>query len=188
MKKTLKLFFFSMVCVMALALIASCDKDNAGESTSTSGSESTARYVDLGFPSGTLWKSVNETNPNDEYNFYTYDEAKATFGGQLPTQEQFRELLSLCTYTWDNVKKGVNFVSTINGKSIFLPAAGFRNCGSGSVEEGVGSWGYYWSSSTEIYDSRSKCYLRFFPGSSGVNGSVNACEGCCGYSVRLVLE
>ncbi|HJJ45480.1 MAG TPA: hypothetical protein O0Y17_00165 [Methanocorpusculum sp.] len=45
-----------------------------------------AGYVDLGLPSGTLWKDKNESG-----GFYTYDEAMKAFGNNLPTMEQFEE-------------------------------------------------------------------------------------------------
>ncbi len=44
------------------------------------------QYVDLGLPSGTKWKSVNEAG--DENGFYTYDEAIKAFGNKLPTKKQ----------------------------------------------------------------------------------------------------
>ena len=43
-----------------------------------------------------------------------------------------------------NGVKGRTFTSTINGNSIFLPAAGFRD---GVYIGAEGSYGYYWSSS-----------------------------------------
>ena len=56
-------------------------------------------YVDLGLPSGTKWKNMNETNADDDYDFYTYDEAVRVFGDSLPNYKQFRELLTYCTWT-----------------------------------------------------------------------------------------
>ena len=47
-------------------------------------------YVDLGLPSGTLWKGKNEGG------WYTYEEAISMFGNLLPTKEQFEELIN----TW----------------------------------------------------------------------------------------
>ena len=129
-------------------------------------------FVDLGLPSGTLWKNLNETNPNDDHDFYTYDEAVKKYGDQLPTKAQLRELKDKCTWTWDTRKKGYNLVGP-NGNSIFLPAAGYRGC-DGSVS-GVGSNGDCWSStpdgsdyawclsfdSREVYTSNGgRCYGR----------------------------
>ena len=83
-----KLLFFSMMCLMALG-IANCDKDSTGTGTSGGGGGITpAGYVDLGLPSGTLWKDKNE-----EGGFYTYDQAVSKFGNKLPTKDLVRKKL-----------------------------------------------------------------------------------------------
>ena len=46
-------------------------------------------YVDLGLPSGTLWRNSNE---GGDYARYTYDEAISRFGNKLPTKQQLEEL------------------------------------------------------------------------------------------------
>ena len=128
-----------------------------------------SEYVDLGLPSGTLWKSKNEKGM-----YYTYDEAVSQFGDKLPTREQFAEL-QFCTWTWNG--KG-DVVKGDNGNSIVLPAAGYRDC-NGDVSY-VGTRGYFWSS-TPI-DSDFAWYLFF--DSSGVNMYYS--YRCDGQSVRLV--
>ena len=45
------------------------------------------QYVDLGLPSGTLWKAENEIAGH-----YTYEEAVVKFESKLPTKEQWEEL------------------------------------------------------------------------------------------------
>ena len=50
--------------------------------------------VDLGLPSGTLWKDKNE-----EGGFYTYEQAMSKFGDKLPTKEQFKELKNKCQWS-----------------------------------------------------------------------------------------
>ena len=45
-------------------------------------------YVDLGLPSGTLWKNANEGGDDA---LYTYDEAVSMFGDKLPTKEQLKK-------------------------------------------------------------------------------------------------
>lgn len=94
-------------------------------------------YIDLGLPSGTKWNGKNEDG------FYEYDEAVSKFGKKMPTKEQLEELKDKCNWIWDANKKGYIVVGP-NGKSIFLPAAGYRSC-DGAVG-GVGSIGVYWSS------------------------------------------
>lgn len=127
-------------------------------------------YVDLGLPSGTLWKSKNEKGM-----YYTYDEAVSQFGDNLPSREQFEELKAFCTWEWNG--KGY-VVKGDNGNSIVLQAAGYRDCIGDVVA--VGTYGYYWSSTP--YDSVNAWYLYFF--SSEVN--MNSNNRCYGLSVRLV--
>ncbi len=127
-------------------------------------------YVDLGLPSGAMWK-----NKNEEGGFYTYDEAMSKFKNDLPTEEQLIELKDKCTWTWmDNGYK----VMGPNGNSIFLPAAGYRFC-DGSVGR-VGWNGYYWSSTPG--GSKFAWYLYFNSGSV----SMYSYSRCNGLFVRLV--
>lgn len=98
-----------------------------------------SEYVDLGLPSGTLWKSKNEKGM-----YYTYDEAISQFGNKLPTREQFAELQAFCTWTWNG--KGY-VVKGDNGNFITLPAAGRHTCDGDVV--GVGMYGFFWSSTPD---------------------------------------
>ena len=79
------------------------------------------------------------------------DAARANWGGswRMHTDAELTELREQCTWTWttQNGVKGYKVTSKKSGytnKSIFLPAAGCRN---GSLLDGAGSYGYYWSSS-----------------------------------------
>ena len=64
----------------------------------------------------------------------------------MPTKAEQYELLTKCTWTWTTVNgvKGCKVTSKQNGKSIFLPAAGFKDYSS-TTDAGV--YGDYWSSS-----------------------------------------
>lgn len=159
-------------------MLAACEKlaaELVGKTvgrTTSSYTASTSDYVDLGLPSGTLWKNTNEGGDNA---LYTFDEAKSNFGNQLPTKQQLEELQNKCTWTWeDNGYK----VTGPNGNSITLPAAGYRYC-DGDVDF-VGMHGDYWSS-TPI-NSDDAWYLYFDSGEVGMYGS----RRCYGQSVRLV--
>lgn len=77
----------------------------------------------MGLPSGTLWKDRNETIGDN--NFFTYCRARIMFGNELPTSEQFRELIDKCQWSWTG--SGYK-VTGPNGNHIFLPAAGSRDC------------------------------------------------------------
>lgn len=118
-----KLLF--LMCLMALTMQA----------------QEEIQYVDLGLPSGTLWKDANEQS--GLYSLYKYEQAVSEFGNRLPTKAQFSELLEECRWTWYG---GGYRVTGSNGVSIILPAAGFRNV-NGYICM-VGSEGYYWSSTS----------------------------------------
>lgn len=129
-------------------------------------------FVDLGVPSGTLWKNKNETGGHD--GFYSYYEAMEAFGDDLPTKEQFEELKSSCNWTWTG--NGYK-VTGPSGASITLPAAGSRD---GSFVDRVGSYGYYWSSTPNGSDDA--YYLNF----SSDHCYVYYSRRHYGFSVRLV--
>ena len=130
-------------------------------------------YVDLGLPSGTLWKNANEGGDDALYN---YDEAVRKFGNKLPTWKQLEELKNKCTWTWTG--NGYK-VTGPNGNSIYLPAAGYRHCNGGV--DNVGTYGDYWSSTP--YGSDTACHLYFWD-----SGKAYIYYGsrCGGQSVRLV--
>ncbi len=113
------------------------------------------------------------------------DAATANWGGiwRMPTYEEQQELIKECTWAWTTLN-GVNGYRVMgpNGKSIFLPAAGYR---SGSDLNDAGSLGnYYWSSS--LYsDSPYFAYdLRFDLDYCGWGNSGR----CYGLSVRPVCS
>lgn len=133
-------------------------------------------YVDLGLPSGTLWKNSNEGGDNAHY---AYDEAVRKFGSRLPTKAQFEELKDKCTWTW--MGNGYK-VTGPNGNSITLPAAGIRVY-TGEVVD-LGKNGSYWSSTP--YDSEFAWNLIFNSEGMGVDFYYRSLEQS-GESVRLVM-
>ena len=77
------------------------------------------------------------------------DAATTILGAQfrMPTIVQIKELLDYCSRQWTQVNEVKGTMATgPNGNSIFLPAAGYRNSGNGSLDN-VGSYGNYWSAS-----------------------------------------
>lgn len=131
-------------------------------------------FVDLGLPSGTLWKDKNE-----EGGFYTYEQAINKFGDRLPTKEQFEELKNKCRWSWNG--SGYK-VTGPNGNSIVLSASGHRFCD--GVVHGVGSYGNYWSLTITIDGSDRVWSLGF--NSGGVYMFDNT--RCVGQSARLVQD
>ena len=79
------------------------------------------------------------------------DPATANWGTKwrTPTLDEIKELLdeTKCEWTWDAAKKGYTIKGLATGKSIFLPAAGYRY---GSALKNAGTNGYYWSSSVNV--------------------------------------
>ena len=153
------------VFMAGVATFTACDKDDDDKDSKD--------YVDLGLPSGTKWKSENESGQD----FYTYDEAVAQFGDKLPTKEQLEELKNSCQWQWTG--SGYK-VTGPNGNSITLPAAGYRYCDGSTLN--VGSYGYYWSSTPSGSDWA--WGLNF--GSDGVY--MLSDDRCSGLSVRLVYH
>ena len=76
------------------------------------------------------------------------DAARANWDGawRMPTDAEWTELRTKCTWTWTtrNGVKGYTVTSNINGNFIFLPAAGYRSC---DGLYNAGYYGTYWSCS-----------------------------------------
>lgn len=130
-----------------------------------------AGYVNLGLPSGTLWKDRNEAGR------YTYDEAVERFGMKLPSKDQFDELKDKCKWIW--IGKSYKVIGP-NGNSITLPAEGIKRC-NGAIDN-MGSNGNYWTSESK---GSKKAYQFFFRSNKQKSSSE---ERCTAQSVRLVQE
>ena len=79
-----------------------------------------------------------------------YDAARANWGAawRMPTLDELKELEEMCTWTWTSQDGHYGYrVTGPNGKSIFLPAAGYYD-GAGLHR---GSEGLYWSSVVDYY-------------------------------------
>ena len=75
-----------------------------------------------------------------------HDAAHTLWGGQwyMPTEDQFLELTNNCqmTFVTEEGLSGYRFTSNINGKSIFIPAAGVKQ---GTSVSNLNSEGNYWN-------------------------------------------
>lgn len=115
------------------------------------------------------------------------DVASVKLGGKwrMPTDAEWTELMTKCTWTWTTNYNGTGvkgrIVTATNGNSIFLPAAGGWYS---TTFNGAGSYGYYWSSS--LYTDYPYYAWYVFFGSVDLGryerGRYN------GYSVRPVSE
>ena len=131
-------------------------------------------FIDLGLPSGRLWAKENAPD------FYTFDEAVDTFGELLPNDSAMEELIKECKYTWDDEKRGLDITGP-NGKSIFLPAAGFT-WGSPDVKA-MDDEGNYWTQMS--CDENYARFLRFYSdGMCSLLGNAHS----YGFSVRFCKE
>lgn len=131
-----------------------------------------AEYVDLGLPSGTLWKSTVEDG------LFTHEQAVAKFSAeQLPSKEQWSELKDSCQWKWNG--NGYTVIG-MNGDSIAFPAAGYKTC-EGDEKKG-GSYGAYWSSSY-FGGYKNRVWTLFFE-TDKVSGEFTGT--CLGRSVRLI--
>ena len=109
------------------------------------------------------------------------DAARVNWGGswRMPTLADWQELRNKCTWTWTS-QSGVNGrqVTGPSGKSIFLPAAGYR---SGTDLSDAGARGIYWSSSLNTGRPYSYCVdfnSDYYNWSNGYR--------CDGFSIRPV--
>ena len=66
---------------------------------------------------------------------------------RLPTKEEFAELIEKCEWTKDTIDLIAGYtVKGPNGKTIFLPCAGFKSAETEAPDSCSGQ-GYYWSGS-----------------------------------------
>ena len=114
-----------------------------------------------------------------------HDAARENWGGtwRMPTNAEFDELCNKCTWTWTTQggHKGYLVTSKTNGKSIFLPAAGWRYVTDTNT---VGGSGFYWSSSLSSSYSNFARGLLF----NSSYHSVDNLSRSYGQSVRPVTE
>ena len=151
--------------------------------TGTLLAQSHSSYVDLGLPSGTQWKIINEGE------LLTYDEAINRYGDKMPTREQFEELLDYCEEEWTG--KGMKLTGP-NGKFIILQATGNYDC-SGKYQnkynmdywsrtqykDGTAYAIFYWYRDKEVTNG----YCTISKGISGGRGNSHKCNK---YAIRLV--
>lgn len=109
------------------------------------------------------------------------DAAHVNLGGKwrMPTPAEWEELYD-CKRSWDMVANGIWFTSNINGKSIFLPAAGEFY-----LTYLDGSTCHYWSSS--LATSRAPVYALYAYYSGSYHMMYSAYRSM-GLTIRPVSE
>ncbi|MBR2167396.1 MAG: protein kinase [Paludibacteraceae bacterium] len=120
-------------------------------------------YVDLGLPSGTLWKTRNEDDA------ITFKQAQKKYGINLPTKAQWEELVKYCSWSlvdngsWEQMSEdgsqwahmGDEPYYVVKGKNsqyITLPFEGYVDEDGGLCVAcgGIGGIGGYYYSSTSV--------------------------------------
>jgi hypothetical protein len=135
-------------------------------------------WVDLGLPSGTLWRDRNEEG---YYDYYTALLKFDRVGIPLPTKVQFEELIQYCTWTWYG--NGYEVVGP-NGNSIYLPAVRNRNCNDHIKVSGE-EYAYYWSSTGGMIAENGNCIGAYFLNMDAEEVFVDENAVCGGTQIRL---
>lgn len=117
-----------------------------------------------------------------------YDVARTLWGGnwRLPTEAEFQELISCCSWTWTTYKEVEGYkVTGPNGSSIFFPAAGAY---SDTELDGTDLIGCYWSDLLSNDHLDYAYSFLFFNDGSSDGGFVSNFSREYGLSVRPVCE
>lgn len=125
----------------------------------------------------TYGKSVGNITAND-----AFDAASGLWGGgwYIPTQADFDELRTNCTWTWTTYAGVYGFkVTGTNGNTLFLPASGYYN---GSTLNSAASYGYYWTSTS--YNTNNAYNFYFYNNNRSITNSYRY----YGYAVRPVIK
>ena len=120
------------------------------------------------------------------------DAAFAALGGdwRMPSIEEWNELIVNCTWVWHADYEGTGIAgylvtsnkSGYETKSIFLPTGGWSES---NTPKGVGSLGYYWSSSV---NSGTIIWAQYLTISDGEHSMGNASPRNRGYMIRPVCD
>lgn len=113
-----------------------------------------------------------------------YDVASQKWGDgwRMPTKEEFEELKRECEWDWTQLNGVYGYeVTGSNGKSIFLPAAGYRD---GCLHYDAGNGGNYWSA--ELTNGGLEPTAWGFGFSSNYYGCSDGCYRIFGHTIRPV--
>ena len=89
------------------------------------------------------------------------DAATANWGApwRTPTDAEWTELRTKCTWTWTTQNSVKGYLVSNNGNSLFLPAAGYWN---GAGLSNAGSFGFFWSSSLDAVSPKLALGVGFY--------------------------
>ena len=139
------------------------------------------KYIDLGLPSGNLWAECNiGATSKEKYGKCLYYDTKY---GEIPTREDFEELITHCDWVWTTLNKVNGYkVNGLNGNYIFLPAVG---CGWGLDRLLEGERAMYWCSTDGMKDGYGD-YVSYNLTFDKNTRKVKLCDCYSKYAVRLI--
>lgn len=104
-------------------------------------------FVDLNLPSGLLWSSKYRMGEEYKPLYLTYEEASAM---DIPTEEQFNELVENCNWShimgyvgrggYDIRQPVGKYCNSVNGERISFYDEGMKYIGSGYAPHGIRFW------------------------------------------------
>jgi uncharacterized protein (TIGR02145 family) len=143
--------------------------DNAGTLIGVLKGGGTTATWNTSVPSGTTWESANDPSPA---------------GWRVPTYDELSSLLKTANvskkWTACNGVNGYLFTDKTTGKSLFLPAAGYRDYTDGTLYN-ARTYGYCWSNTSSSNYARN---LTFYSSLAYMGNSDNR----LGMSVRCVRK
>lgn len=115
-------------------------------------------YVDLGLPSGTLW-SADFENEGEDVKFLAYNAAEKC---DIPTKEQFNELLESCKWEFNYISSTTRRYTCIgpNGNHIVFSSRGYKLAGTKREIEKI----FFWVKSTPDDSTKEAVYLYYQSG------------------------
>lgn len=126
--------------------------------------QETVYGVDLGLSVNWEECNVDASKPSEVGFIGDINKVKKDDGWRLPTDKEWKELISECEWTYEEVggMKGAR-ITAANGNSIFLPACGMAyerindsmTTVDGSYLSDVGSEGNYWCTSDDYFNMMS---------------------------------
>lgn len=121
--------------------------------------------IDLGLSVKWANQNIGSISSSDIGGRYSWDNAQTAIaywgdGWRLPSEEEWKELFTKCTWSWTIIDGiGGRLVTGPSGNSIFFPATGFTYDDSSHV---VGCIGIYWTSSNTAESSASNMTGTYF--------------------------
>lgn len=134
--------------------------------------------------SKTHGKDMNDISGNTTYDVAT---AKWGKGWRMPTKEEFDELVTYCPfpkYEKLNGRWGQKFSNQLTGRTIFLPATGYKE--NGSKHQEASGCGNYWTSTPPEDDTYKNGAHDYIFGAA--LGEMGQGERSSGFAVRAVID